>query len=111
MPDIVHQRENNDDTERHLQENIGKFETDAQFLLKQMLRGEVLSAKDVVQKYGIADRRLRDLFIDGKCKRRWKLNEAGKRLFVEYYIEIPKLPTKADVFANWNNLKQKDLFD
>ena len=91
----IHQRESEDDTERHLQENHEKFETDCQFLLKQMLRGERLTAKTVVKKYEISDRRLRDLQIAGKCQKEWKLNEQGKRMYVEYFVPLPKIPTKA----------------
>jgi len=105
MNEIVHDQENNEDSQRHLQENSDKFETDCQFLLKQMLRGERLTAKTVVQKYGIADRRLRDLEIAGKCKKEWKLNEAGKRLYVEYFCEIAKPPTKLQVVARWTEQK------
>jgi len=65
----IHQREKDDNTESFHQENIKKAQSDAVFLLNQMLRGERLTAKTVVQKYGIADRRLRDLEISGKCKK------------------------------------------
>lgn len=94
---MIHQRENNEDSEKHLQENHDKFQSDAVFLLHQMLRGERLTAKTVVQKYGIADRRLRDLEIAGKCRKEWVLSESGKRLYVEYFCEIPKPPTKQSV--------------
>ena len=94
---FTHLIENNDDSQRHLEENRNKFESDAQFLLNQMKRGERLTAKTVVQKYGIADRRLRDLENEGKCKKEWKLNEAGKRLYVEYFCEIPRPQTKQNI--------------
>lgn len=113
MTGITHDRENSEDTERHLSENREKFETDAQFLLKQMLRGERLTAKTVVQKYGIADRRLRDLEIDGKCKKQWKLNDEGKRMFVEYFCEIPLPPTKQKAIAwatDFLDRQQGELF-
>lgn len=111
MSEFTHIRENNDDTERHLSENREKFETDAMFLLKQMMRGEVLTAKTVVQKYSIADRRLRDLENEGKCKKRWKLNNEGKRLCVEYYCEIPRPITKSELIANWDKLTPGKLFE
>jgi predicted DNA-binding ArsR family transcriptional regulator len=108
MPDgFTHLRENNDDTEQHLSENRDKFESDAMFLLKQMLRGEVLTAKTVVQKYGVADRRLRDLENEGKCKKRWKLNDDGKRQYVEYYCEVGKLPTKQSLQEFWNEYQEE----
>lgn len=93
---MLHERENNQDTESFLQENIDKFQTDAVFLLGIMLKGEKLTAKTVVQKYGKEPRRLRDLFISGKCKKQWKLDDKGKRLYVEYYCEIPLPPTKQE---------------
>jgi hypothetical protein len=110
MTDFVHYKENSEDTQRHLDENRNKLESDAMFLLKQMLRGEVLTAKTVVQKYSIADRRLRDLENDGKCKKRWKLNDDGKRQYVEYYCEIQKPLTKQQLIEHWDSLVQKELF-
>lgn len=116
----IHQRESSEDTERHLQENISKFEIDAVFLLKLMLKGERLTAKMVVQKYGKESRRLRDLFISGKCEKEWVLNEKGKRLYVEYFITVLKPPTKSEVVEKAGrviqmlkaipNGVQKDLF-
>lgn len=96
----VHQKENSEDTERHLQENIDSYEIDAVFLYKLMLRGERLTAKTVVQKYGKESRRLRDLFISGKCEKEWVVNDKGKRLYVEYFVSIPRPPTKSEVIAN-----------
>ena len=72
-----------------------------------MLRGERLTAKTVVQKYGIADRRLRDLENEGKCTKSWKLNEQGKRMYVEYYCEIPKEPTKQSAQEFWNDYQNE----
>ncbi len=107
--DIIHQRENNGDTESFLQENISKHEIGAVFLLKLMLRGERLSGKTVMQKYGIHDRRLRDLEISGKCQKEWKLNEQGKRLYVEYFIPRPYPITKTELIKKTeqatNNLR------
>lgn len=93
--DLIHQREKYSDTEQHLQENISNYEIDAVFLLKLMMKGERLTAKTVVQKYGKESRRLRDLFISGKCEKVWVTNEKGKRLYVEYFVSIPALPTKS----------------
>ena len=90
---LVHDRESNEDTERHLSENREKFETDAQYLLRLMKRGRRLSSQDV-HDMKICDRRLRELHSAGQCEKVWKLNEAGKRLYVQYYCEIPMPPTK-----------------
>lgn len=94
---LVHQRENNEDTETFLQENIGKHENACMFLLKKMMAGERLSARTVMMKYGVQDRRLRDLEISGKCEKSWKLNSEGKRLYVEYFVSIPKPLSKLEV--------------
>jgi hypothetical protein len=118
----VHQRENSEDTESFLQENIDKFENGAMFLLNKMKRGERLSAKTVMMKYGIHDRRLRDLEIAGKCQKEWMVNSKGKRTHVEYFIPLPHPPTKSEVVAKAakiinltksipGDLKQGDLFE
>lgn len=103
---LIHQRETTEDTESFLQENIDKFQTDAVFLLKQMIKGEKLTAKTVVQKYGKEPRRLRDLEISGKCQKRWVLKENGKRSYVEYYVEVPRQLTKSEVIANAHKAMQ-----
>lgn len=116
----IHQRENNEDTESHLQENISKYETDAVFLLRLMLSGERLTRQRVAE-LKIDGRRLGDLFISGKCEKAWKVNEKGKRMYVEYYITIPKPPTKSELITKVakvinlmqsipNGYVQKDLF-
>ena len=94
---LTHLRENNSDTEQHLSENREKFETDAVFLWRLMQRGERLTRQIVVEKYKICDRRLGDLHSEGKCEKEWKLNEKGKRMYVEYFVPIHKLPSKTEV--------------
>lgn len=110
MTDFVHYKENNDDTQSHLDANREKYETDSQFLLKQMKRGERLTAQTVVKKYSCEPRRLRDLHNEGECEKAWKTNESGKRLYVEYFITLPKLPTKQEIIEHWDSLVQKELF-
>jgi len=108
---LLHDRENNSDTEQHLQENSEKFETDCQFLLKCMLRGEVLTRKEVVKKYEMNDRRLGNLHEAGKCERRWVNKPNGKRSHVEYFITPPSPPTKSKVINLWEKeLKQGEIF-
>lgn len=99
---MLHEFENNQDTEKHLSENENKFESDCVFLLKQMMNGRRLSSQDV-HDMKINDRRLRNLFESGKCKREWMFNEKGKRTHVEYFIDIPKPPTKQSVQEWWQN--------
>lgn len=102
---MIHDRENSEDTERHLSENRRKFESDCVFLLKLMHSGRRLTSDDV-HEMKINDRRLRNLFEDGKCQREWKLNEKGKRVCVEYFVNISKRPTKRDVVTFY----QEELF-
>lgn len=95
----LHQRERDSEqeTESFLRENIEQFTSDAVFLLGLMIKGERLSAKTVVQKYGKESRRLRDLYESGKCSREWVLKENGKRSHVEYFV-IPQKPiTKSEL--------------
>jgi hypothetical protein len=103
---ITHDIERGEDSQRHLDQNREKFETDAMFLLKQMLRGERLTAQTVVKKYSCEPRRLRDLHNEGKCKKEW-VSVDGKRKYVEYYCDIPKPPTKGQVVAMFT---QTELF-
>jgi len=98
----VHIKERGDESQEHLDNNRSKFESDALFLLHQMQHGEVLTAKTVVQKYGVADRRLRDLANENKCSKRWKLNEQGKRLYVEYFVPFATPPSKREVIIKAN---------
>ena len=112
---LVHQRESSEDTERHLQENQSKFESDCVFLEKKMKMGEILTRKSVAKKYDMNERRLGNLFESGKCQRRWvmKLNSKGveKRSHVEYFVEVPKPPTKTKVIEMFNKiLTQSNLF-
>lgn len=99
---LIHQRETQEETESFLQENIEGFENSCKFLLKKMLSGERLSAKTVMVKYGIHDRRLRDLEIAGRCQKEWMYRENGKRSHVEYFIPIPKPITKTELIEKTN---------
>lgn len=112
MTDLTHIRENNEDSQQHLDSNREKFETDAMFLLKQMMRGERLSAKTVVQKYGCESRRLREIFSEGKCEKVWVTDTNGKRKFVEYFITPPKPISKTELcrLVSEGNLIQQKLF-
>ena len=106
MTDLTHIKENNSDSQQHLEENRQKFETDAVFLLRLMKMGKRLTRLSVVKDYGIDGRRLGELHSEGQCKKSWKINDKGKRLYVEYYVPIPKMLTKTELC----NLVQKELF-
>ena len=78
-----------------------------------------LICKEVVSKYGINGRRLRELFNEkSDVKKQWKLNDKGKRIFVEYFVEMPIPPTKAQAIeigqqildAMNKEIKQGELF-
>lgn len=116
---MTHLVENNDDSQRHLDENRGKFESDGEFLYRLLKMGKRFSDQEVVSKYGINGRRLRELFNEkSDVKKQWKLNDKGKRLFVEYFVEMPIPPTKAKAIAEGQKIldamqeksKQGELF-
>lgn len=112
MSNLTHLKENNEDSQQHLDQNRDKFETDCQFLLRLMMGGKRLSDQDVSD-MRINGRRLRELFAEGKCKKQWKLNDNGKRMYVEYFCEIPMPPTKQkaiDWATDFLNREQGRLF-
>jgi len=99
MPQIyIHERESDSNTESFLNENRDKFESDAKFLLHLLYGGRKLSGHQVTKDYGIDSRRLRELVNSHKdVKKEWVLDEKGKRKYVQYFMDIPKLPTKDDL--------------
>ena len=107
---MIHERENNADTESFLKSNGKKFQGDCLTVMRLLYSGARLSSKDCWEKYGLHDRRLRNCFQarPDVVKREWKLNGEGKRMYVEYYIQIPKHPTKKELTAHY--LKQLNLF-
>lgn len=98
MPEIeLHQRENSSDTESFLLEKRKDFESDAKFLLDLLYRGWRLNGRQV-EMWGINSRRLRDIFVSHKeVHREWKLNKEGKREVMEYFLSVPKQPTKKEL--------------
>lgn len=83
---MIHTKENNPGTQRHLDENREKFKSDAEYLLNMLKNGKRLSNIDVAQ-MGIDNRRLRDLYSSHESvKREWVVKN-GKRLFVIYYYK------------------------
>jgi hypothetical protein len=113
---LLHQRENNQDTENFLHANEGKFNKQNKRVLELLYTGGRWWAKKVNDKLSIADggRRLREIFAAREeCKREW--GEHGK----EYWLEIPKQPTKQSLqewFSNYQNeqppqqYSQRELF-
>lgn len=97
---MLHEIENNSDTQSFLKENGQKFNRQCVQVLQLLYRGQKLSAKDVNDILDIADggRRLRDIFAARKdCKREWKRGTDGNRKCVTYWLEIPKPPTKTEL--------------
>lgn len=107
---LTHEIENNSDSQQHLDENLDKFSGDVKIVLQLLYSGHRLSAKDVVVKYGLHDRRLRDAIaaLPNIVKKEWVLKPNGKRDYVVYYIEKQKPPTKKELqnwFSNYQNEK------
>lgn len=98
MPEIlIHERENNADTESFLMEKRNELQHDAKFLLYLLYQGRRLNGKQVEQ-WGINSRRLRELIVSHKeMKREWKRDENGKRIVMEYWLDIPRPATKTQL--------------
>lgn len=95
---MIHERENNDISENHLKDNGGKFSRHCVFVLGLMYRGMRLTARQLEREYNIDGRRLRDIFANRKeCKRDWRKDDKGKNSEMEYWLEIPKQPTKKEL--------------
>lgn len=95
---MLHERENNQDTESFLKENGKKFSQDCITAMKLMYQGIKLNGETCKQLYGFHDRRLRECrdARPGIVKSAWKRDAAGKRLYVEFWIDTPLPPTKQE---------------
>ena len=116
---ILHEIENNPDSQSFLDENINQFNGDCKKVMVLLYKGIRLNAKMLVQEYGLHDRRLRNCIAarPDVVKKAWKFDENGKRLFVEYFIEQPMPETKKQLVEWAGNylekqaqLKQQSLF-
>lgn len=98
---LVHEFENNSETQQHLKDNGEKFNRQCVLVLKLLYSGQKYTGKQVNDILNIAcgDRRLRDLFVAKKeVKRAWVYTEDGKKTrWKEYWLDIPSLPTKSEV--------------
>lgn len=94
---MIHDRENNEETESFLMQNGKKFSQDCITAMKLMYSGVRLNGDTCKQLYGFSDRRLRDCIAARPdiVRKEWKRNSEGKRLYVEYYIPPTITPTKA----------------
>ena len=117
---ILHETENNEVSEQHLKDNGKKFSRHCVFLLGLMYKGMRLSSREVERDYNVDGRRLRDIFANRKeCKKAWRKDDDGNNIEMEYWLEIPKQPTKSELqewFTAYQNeplpqsFVQKSLF-
>ncbi len=109
---MLHEKENNPDTEEFLKANGEKFQGDCLTAMRLMFSGIRMTSQDCWVKYGIHDRRLRNCHKErpDMVKKQWVMKANGTRSHVEYWIEKFKKPTKAEILSGWNELVQKDLF-
>lgn len=115
---MLHETENTLDTELFLKENGEKFSRDCIKAMQLMYMGIRLNGETCKQLYAIHDRRLRDCLAGRPdiVKREWKRDEKGRRLYKEYWIDVPQPPTKKEVIEKWKEqikngaeFKQLDL--
>jgi hypothetical protein len=106
---LLHEVENNPDTESFLKENGDKFQGDCLTIMRLLFAGYKLSAKDVVVKWGLHDRRLRDVIKARPdiVKKEWVMKPNGKRDYVVYFIEKFQPPTKSDLQKWFSDLQQE----
>jgi hypothetical protein len=93
---ILHQHENNELSESFLKENGEKFSNQCVMVLRLLYKGIKLTAKQTNDILNIADggRRLRDLFAFRSDVKKQVRYTNGKKEGVEYFLDIPKQPTK-----------------
>ena len=101
---LLHERENNEDTESFLKQNGDKFSRDCIRAMQLMYLGERLNGETCKSLHKIHDRRLRECFAarPDVVKKAWKLDSNGKRLYVEYWINVILPPSKTEVIKNAN---------
>lgn len=95
---MIHEIENNTTSETHLKENGKKFSRHCNIILTLMYQGERFTARQLEREYNFDGRRLRDIYANRKeCKREWRRTDDGKTLEMQYWLEIPKPPTKQSI--------------
>jgi hypothetical protein len=105
----IHGRENNPESEQHLQENAQKFSNRCLQVLEILNTGKRLTVLEAAN-MGIASlpRRVKDLRAGGfDVLDKWVTDENGKRLYKEYFMKITHRPTKEDVIRAFNEGKLK----
>ena len=106
---MIHEHESGTESQQHLDENLDKFKGDLKVVLQLLFSGVRLSAMELVEKYHIHDRRLRDAIKarPDVVKKEWKLDDNGKRMYVEYFIPKFQPPNKSDL-AKWFRQYQEE---
>ena len=106
---MIHQHESGIENQQHLDENLDKFKGDLKVVLQLLFSGVRLSAMELVEKYHIHDRRLRDAIKarPDVVKKEWKLDDRGKRMFVEYFIQKFQPPKKSELQAWWDGFQNE----
>jgi hypothetical protein len=101
---MIHEHENNQDTESFLKSNGKKFQGDCVTAMKLMYSGVRLNGDTCKELYGFHDRRLRNCreARPDIVKSAWKLDGNGHRLYVEFWIDVPKPPTKSELQIWWD---------
>lgn len=95
MNELLHQRENNVDSENHLKDNGEKFNNHCVEVLRLLYQGKKLNARQLETEYGYDGRRLRDVAANRKdVFKKWINGSNGKTRYVEYWMQIPGIPTK-----------------
>lgn len=119
----IHSKENNPESQQHLNDNKVKFTKGCLKVLELLRQGKILTTMNAPG-YGILSlpRRIKDLRdLNGiKISERWQTDENGRHLIKEWFLE-PKTesenlyltgkPTAADHASNIINMTQKDLWD
>lgn len=96
---MLHEIENNVDTELFLKQNGKKFSQDCITAMKLMYQGVWLSGETCKQLYNIHDRRLRECYSARPdiVQKKWVFGQDGKRKYVVYWIDQINPPTKTEV--------------
>ena len=106
---ILHEHENSPDTESFLKSNGQKFRGDCITAMKLMYGGVRLNGDTCKELYGFHDRRLRNCreARPDIVKSEWKRNEKGERMYVEFWIDTPKPPTKSELQQWWDKHQEE----
>lgn len=107
----IHGRENNEESEQHLQENQKKFSQQCLRVMELLNHGKRLTVASAIG-YGIMSlpRRVADCKENGlHIQDEWVRDERGKRLFKEWFITITKRPTKKAVIDKHSKWVQPNL--